>query len=574
MKKYIVALVAFGALVLSGCQQTGDDPNAISGLTTAEGVKAESFFAPETFMVMKFGTNDAQQQANMEKLASYFPQDAWELLMAELARDFNDDFEGLGVTFEDDFLPAIGDNAQVMFGFAGEITEDEEPDILAVLSFAQPATFTEWMEKATLEGHGQKQTYKGFSIYNGPGEESYIVPYKDVLLMGSTVAMVKEAIDRAISGGPSLLSSMVYRKGLEKMPNAMGFFFIDPRFSLKVLEADKEAMQELGDIDYVKDLLGAIEGEFFAFTAESEGVRIVGSVYGDAAKWKELEDVANFEVEPAYLYKTLPGEGALLYMESSNFRKSAEAMVQMYKNMEGFEDAMNSMRSALKAQGIDFDNDMLGFMNKGYALAVYDLGSIVPSLGIFIDASSNRAGAEKVIKQLYTGIDSQLQDISPDFESLLSHEESVTKGQQNYRLKLDISKLPEEELADIPTDLQSTRLEFHYGVNTDDLAYFAFYPGFDRNDYTTMERNESFRSALANIPGFDRGVSYFDIEGMMNYVDRVVDFAQRIEGGSADDLDEYQMVRTYIVPFKSLIMAAAETGDGEIDMQGFVRIAP
>lgn len=43
MKKYILTLVAVGALVLSGCQQAGDDPNATSGLLSSEGVKAEAF---------------------------------------------------------------------------------------------------------------------------------------------------------------------------------------------------------------------------------------------------------------------------------------------------------------------------------------------------------------------------------------------------------------------------------------------------------------------------------------------------------------------------------------------------
>lgn len=572
MKKFFVALFACGLFVLGGCQQAGDDPNAHSGFTTSQGVKAESFLPQESFMVVKFGTDDAQQKANLEKLASYFPQEAWKNLMIELARDFNDEFAELGMTFEDDLLPAIGDNAQIMIGFFGEISEEEEPDILAVLSFAQPDTFAGWMEAATSEGNGQKQSYKNYSIYNGPGQESYIVPYKDVLIMGSTVKIVKEAIDRAEAGGPSLLGNSSYQKGLAKMPNAMGFFFIDPRFSLKVLESDPEVMKELGDTEFMEDVLEAIEGEFFAFSAEEDGIRIAGAVYGDVAKWKELEDIANFDVEPAYLYRTLPGEGVLLYMESSNFQKSAKAMMQMYKNMEGFDEGMDAMKSALQAQGIDFDSDVLGFMDRGYAMGFYDLGSIIPSFGMFVDASSNRAGAEKVMAQLYSGIDGQLQDLPAELEPLLSHEESVTKGQQNYGLALDITKLPEEELAEVPEELRSTKLEFHYGVDTDDLAYFAFYPGFDVGDYTTMETNDRFRDALADIPGFDRGISYFDIEGTMAYVDRVVDFAQRMEGGSADDLGEYQMVRAYVSPIKSLIMAAAEAAEGEVELQGFLQI--
>lgn len=573
MKKYVVTLIALGALALTGCEQGVDNSNAKSGLVTSEGVKVESLLPEDTFMVMKLGTDDIEQQAHMDKLASYFPQDAWASLMKELASDFNDDFGTLGVTFEGDLLPAIGDNAQLMAGFFGEISEDEEPNILMVASFAQPKTFAGWMEDATSEGHGQKQTYKEFNIYNGPGEESYIVHYKDVLVMGSTVQLVKEAIDRAENGSASLLSSASYQKGLENMPNALGFFYIDPSFSVDVLKADSKAVENL-DTEYLEDLIEAIDGEFFAFSAEPNGIRIAGSVYGDPAKWKELEEIANFDIDPSYLYKQLPGKGVMLYMESSGFQKSANAMFQMYKNLEGFDDAMDSMKSALAAQGIDFDQDVLSFMDKGYAMGVYDHDSIFPSFGIFIDASSNRAGAEKAMAQLYASIDEEFENIPPGLETVVTHEESTTKGGKNYAVKVNVENLPEEELSNAPVEIQSAKIEFHYGVNIDDLAYLAFYPGFDNFDYTTMDNDDDFKDSFDQISGFDRGVSYFDIETTMTYVDRLVDFGQRMDGDSIDDLYEYQMVRTYIGPIKNIIMGASETNEGEVKVQGFVNIGP
>lgn len=521
---------------------------------------------------MKFGTNDPGQKINMEKLAAYFPQDAWGSLMQEIAGEFNQDFADTGVTFEDDLLPAIGDHPQALIGFFGQISEEKEPDILVVLSVAQPDTFVNWMERAIAEGQGQKQDYKSFAIYSGPEKESYIVPYKDVLVVASTVQIVKEALDRAEAGGPSLLSSDSYQKGLAKMPESLGFFFIDPRFSAKVLESDPEVMEELGDTEYLKSLLDAIEGEFFAFSAEPEGIRIAGAVYGDPAKWENLKDMANFDIEPAYLYKTLPGQGVLLYAESSNLKKSMEVMMQMYQHMEGFEEGMDSMKSMLKAQGIDFEKDVLAIMDKGYAFGLYDLGTIVPSFGLFVDASSNRSGAENIMSQLYAGIDGQLQGVPADLASLLSHEESATKGGEHYNLRMDLTKLPEEELQDVPAELRTVPLELNYGVNADNLAYMAFYPGFDQANFSPLESNDRFRAAMVKIPGFDRGVTYLDFESLMTYVDRVVGFGVRMEGGSMDDLAEYQMVRAYMAPLKRLIMAGGKVGQGEIELQGFMVI--
>ncbi|MEZ4087328.1 MAG: DUF3352 domain-containing protein [Candidatus Gracilibacteria bacterium] len=566
---FVISLCAMA--ILGGCQtqEQGDMP---SMLETAEGVKAESFFPEDTVMAMKFGTDSSDQKENLDRLKTFFPQDGLNFVMEELARDFNADFEGSGVTFEDDLLPALGDESEVFLGFFGNFSAEEEPNILVVLSLAQPEKFVEWMSTEVENGQGSMQPYKDYEIYSGPESDSYIVHYKDVLVVGDSLENLTAALDRADTGAISLLSNAGYQRGLETVGDGVAFFYIDPSFSADVLKSDTAAMEEMGDMESFINVLEAFDGEMFTFIAEPEGLRIKGTVYGDAEKWEELKNIANFDVMQSYLYKEVPGDGIVMYSEGSGLKKSFNVLGEFYGSIEGYQEGMNQLKAALVSQGLDLEDDILSFMDKGYAFALYDQGGIIPGFGIFIDAGSNRDGALKTMGVIAQNIEVGLQSLPPEAEGVIVFEKNEEGSE--YRLSVDFSALPEEEAVGIPPQIAGENIEFHFGVNDDDLAYFALYSGFDE-DWGTVAENEAFTSALDMIPGYDRSVGYFDIDGIMGYVDRVMRFAMVMEGGSEEDVDamtEYQMVREYLAPMKSLVMGGAKAGDSSVELEGFVTI--
>src|SRR5690606_17622867 len=98
MKKFVVLSMVFSLAVLTGCQSVVDT-DAPSALVSAEGVKAESFLPDDTFMVTKVGADSAEQRENLEALAANFPQEAWNLAVAEIIQDFNDEVASAGMTF-------------------------------------------------------------------------------------------------------------------------------------------------------------------------------------------------------------------------------------------------------------------------------------------------------------------------------------------------------------------------------------------------------------------------------------------------------------------------------------------
>lgn len=566
MKKFVVLSMVFSFAVLTGCQSVVDT-DAPSALVSAEGVKAESFLPDDTFMVTKVGADSAEQRENLEALAANFPQEAWNLAVAEIIQDFNDEVASAGMTFEGDVLPAIGDSPRGLVGFFGQISETEEPEIIAVVSIADPEAVVQWMEDAAEEGSGQKQSYKEYAIYSGPEGDSYVTLYKDVLVAGSRVELVREALDRADGNGASLLNNENYQRGMNAVSDGFAFFYIDPGFSADLVKSEMSEEEQ----EQSRQLLGvleAMEGEVFAFIAEEDGIRIDGAVYGDAEKWEKIHEIGNFNVEPAYLYNQLPGDGLIMYAEGSNLKKGVNALREIYGSMEGFEQGIAQFELGLQSAGLSLEDDVLSFMDRGYAFALYDTGGVVPGMGIFVDASSNPEAAEKVMGKMAEGLQGLVTMATAEIPGILNF--NADDGE--YSVAVDVAALPEEELAQVPPQLLNEDMALYFGVSDDDLAYIALYPGFDSGDFATIADSENFSDGLDRISGYDRGVTFMDMTTLMNYVDKAVAFGVELEGGSMDDLGEYLLARSYLEPVKSLIMSAGEAGDSSVDLQGFVTI--
>jgi len=562
----LFALVA--VFVISGCQQKSD-MNQPSVFISPEGVKAEVFVDPSAFMMFKFGTSDATQRQNLDNLGSYFPGDGFDMLMKEVTSEFDEDFAEHGVTFEEDLLPAVGENFQLMVSFSGAVSETEDPALTAVLSVADPAAFENWLTKAVGDGNGAVQNYKSHKIYINPDKGTHVVFYKDVIVATNRMSEMRNALERAEGSVDSLLQNASYQKGLAQMPDAIGLFYIDPSVIYEQMQNNslqtEEMKEQLGEM---ADILKAIDGEIFAFTAEPDGIRMHGLVYGDPEKWEALQGFLALDMDPIYLYEQVPGEGTMLYSESFNAKENLNTTFAMYKNMPEFDEMMQVLDDALAEVDLDFKDDILSFMDRGLAYSLRDTGSIIPSIGFYVDARSNREGAEKVMNVIFESIVDALSS-DPELESFISHKKFSTKGGDSSSLVLDISSAPDVD--DIPKDLLQLKPAFNYGVNADGLAFFEIVVKDDGG--APLAQNSSFKRSLDNLKGYEYGVAYLDVEQFMTYVNRVVDFAMGLEGGSADDLVEYEIFKSYVSPVKSIIFASKKPEVGQVQMQGFIEIS-
>lgn len=567
-KAYVFILV-LSVLMIASCMGKVDGESA---LVSDAGVKVESLLPADVWMVFKLGSNDQSQLENVNKLADKFPTNPLEFINQNIAEGFNGDFEKYELTYEEDVLPALGDSWQVMMAMAGDIENDPEPQIILAI-VPKDAQKIEDMLKVLVDAEGEVESYKDYKIYYNPAESAFFARYEDVWLMGNSMQIIKESLDNA-GNATRLLADKNYQSGVQRMQNQYGFFFINPGYVFTQIQKDQDAREELEDVQKMLDIASTVRGEFFGLSMEEDGIRVKGFIAMDMGKWKELGlPVFDYSMMQSYLYKQLPGDNVALYMESSNMKLSIEMIMEMYSEMREMANVISMVKGSLMMNGLDLEDDVLAFMDKGYAFELQTGEGLIPYLGFYVDASSSPDSAKKVMTKISDGIGGYFRQEGVD-EKLAEavKNEQVECGGECYMFTFDFDGLPDTAKEDVVPELMNEPIKFSYGVNADNLAYFTLYPDFVATEYQTLDQNEGFKDAMKYIEGYDLQVSYVDIEGFLEYVDRWVQFGVNLEG-SGEDMTEYNLVMEYLKPFKFMVMGAKEISDEELEMEAFIKIA-
>jgi hypothetical protein len=116
-------------------------------------------------------------------------------------------------------------------------------------------------------------------------------------------------------------------------------------------------------------------------------------------------------------------------------------------------------------------------------------------------------------------------------------------------------------------------VEFYYGVLEEDVMTFAIKSDLE-NVYAkspVVSDDAEVKKALAYLNGADVGITYFSPNAFFHYMDRLLQFAQE-EGMPASELGEYERMKNYFMPIRSIVGASVISGD-TMNAQLFVHIA-
>ncbi len=556
-------------MIISGCMNKVDGDSV---LVSDAGIKVESLLPSDVWMVFKFGSDDQTQLENMNKLAAKFPTNPLEFINQAMGEGFNQDFEKYGLSYEKDLLPAIGEDWQVMFAMAGDIENDPEPQMIFAIVPNDAQRIEDMLAKLVEDG-GEIEQYKEYNIYFNPAESIFFTRYEDIWLVANTGEIIKESLDN-VGNGTRLLADKKYQSGVQRMQDQYGFFFINPGYVFSQIQKDQDASEGLKEVQKMLDIASTVRGEFFGLTMEEDGIRVKGFIAMDMGKWKELDlPVFDYSAMQSYLYKQLPGDNVALYMESANMKLSIEMMIEMYSDMREMANVISMVKGSLMMNGLDLEDDLLVFMDKGYVFELQTGDGLIPYFGFYVDASSSPESAKKVMTKISDGIGGYFREEGVDEKVLDAvKNEQVECGGECYMFTFDFNELPADAKENVVPELMKEPIKFSYGVNSDNLAYFTLYPDFGEEEYETLEQNTDFQEAMKYIEGYDLQVSYLDIDLFLAYVDRWVQFGMSLEG-NGDDTAEYDLVMEYLKPFKFMVMGAKEISDEELEMEGFIKIA-
>lgn len=559
-----VLLFAFSA-----CQQAQSGQSA---MISAQGFKAESLLSGDTLVLFKIGTQDKSQQENLQKILDSFPKEGVSNLIKSLATEFDKQLAQDDLSLQNDLIPAFGKNLQLLFGISGKIGGQDQ-DTLVIIPLLDTAKFDNIFDKLVERGKYQKSIYLDAPIY--AKTDTYIGRYKDFLVVSSQMKILQQAIDRASHSNNSLLQNASYQKGLAKISNAgsLGFFYFNAKdfFAQLSSEAQKTGMsqEQINNSQVFQQL----EGEIFAFSAEPEGVRVKVDVYanGDAG-------FLQAPIHESYLYKKIQDNNTVFYIEVYNLKKILELNAKAFDQIAGFNQAIATLRLAMSSQGIDVNQDLMSFLDKGIALDFADWNGLIPNLSIYIDAGSNPESAKKVVKKIYDLINLFIVNITkgdgsnggslPD--KLLTNQ-PITGSTYMYDLTFHPDLLPKQQLDLLPQEL-AHNIDLVYGLNADNLLSFQLNPESTKEGQN-LDKNVEFNKDMVFMKGFDNGLGFVNFGSLMDYIGQVIKFSQAFGNSSADDTTaQFESLKPYFAPFKSFIFASAKPRADEVQMQGFLRV--
>ncbi len=557
----LVSIFAIFTFSLSGCfapkkadvHETEKSP---------QGVIMEDFLPQETVIAFNINTQDKSQREKLNNLKDLFPKKDLEGITKAFIEEVDLKLENLTLSFKDDIKPLLSDSFRVLIGMSGEFdSEDSEPEPYVVFTVADAKKAEEVFDKvASADDNVEKTEVFGFTALDNAKEDSYLVLYKDTVLVTSTRDLRHAAVKRMKNNEASIRSNEKYMDRINSItyPN-LGTAYIDIEVLFKQFEGINPAVTEM------------MKAEAFAFIAEDDGIKIIAQVDFNPNTEGEF-NLADFSYREPYMYKNLPGNDLIMYVESNDLKTLFDFETKLLlieeKDKEDFEDSVRMMKKFI---GLDLYEDILSWMDNGYAFVIQRNEGIIPGITLYIDAKSNLEGAQKTIDILDAAVSKGLEEAKNgitknenseiDIEEILKKDTVNLAGKEVNRVQIDFTSLTGEQLeeAGLPEGLFSEPIEFYYGITGNDYFVVSTRTGLDSDfkDAEKVSSNNDVAESQKYIKGYPYQLTFISIDETTVYVDNFVKLMQLIEGPFDEKQKEaYEKVKSYFAPIKYLVGAS------------------
>ena len=396
----LTVLFILAAFVLTGCGP--DKAPADATEMSAQGVVLEDYLPSDTLMSVSLNTFDDTQRAKLDQLKSLFPQEDFNNLYQSLTEELSMQLESSGITYENDIQPVLGDKFRFLFGMAGQINTDTEPNVYFALTVTDTAKANDLLNKiADSNSKITKEDIDGNpGLTDGEGK-MFLVLYKDTVLITNNSDTRLAAVERVRDDKESLRSNEHYKDSMKELPAPnLGTAYISISDLFTALEnvQGEENVQKMN-----LNVLESMYAEAFAFYAEDGGIRMLVNVsYNPDAKEFNFND---FPYSEPYMFTKLPGKNLVVYSESNGLNKVYDLEKQLLLTTDDDKKSFDAYLTLIKQYiGLDLEQDVISWMDKGFALEVQRNEGIVPGISLYIDANSNPDKAKAFAKVIDTAV--------------------------------------------------------------------------------------------------------------------------------------------------------------------------
>lgn len=523
-----------------------------------QGVALENYLPEDTLMYMSANLADSDQKNKFQNLLAKFPQEEMGPFFDGILEEISAALSGSGIEFKDDLAPAFGDDFKVIFSMAGPLgPENPEDDPTMYIAFTLNDTdiLMQTIDKMIAEKEGYvKGEQFGEVILDNDEEPSYAVIFKDTLLITNKKEARHDALKRMKNNENSVLNNDQFKTTYNNLPQPnLGYAYINVS-ELITFASNIEEVKIPADAPFIK----ALFTEAFVFIAENDGLKMIVDVAFDPNN-KDF-NINDIPYREPYLLAGMPGEKLIMYSESSGLNKAFDIQMAALD-----EDSQKEFRKAelliKKTVGIDLHEDVLSWMDRGYALAVQRNNSIIPAISLLVDAQSNPEGAQKIVDLLDAAFTEAVEGMKADAPAEIDtdkfiRKDKVTIGKSEInRVSFDFSTMTDDELKDagLPSGVFTEPIEFFYGLTAKNYFILSTLSGLNTKmgSEINVDSVEELKEARSYLKDYPYGISYISVGETVKYIDDFITVIETVQGPMDKDFTEgYAKLKNYLAPVK------------------------
>jgi hypothetical protein len=264
----------------------------------------------------------------------------------------------------------------------------------------------------------------------------------------------------------------------------------------------------------LSDIPSIIDHQTLVVRAEDTGLQFQAFVNANKSKAKEA-DISFDQIPHAapYLFEEVPSADLLGYFESFGLKQALQEAEKL-----GSGDTLTALRDNARSYlGMDFDEDILSFLDKGYALALHANGEgLFPGITVYVDVSSNPEKA----KELMDKMDGQLSGLIAVFEASLPGafvKDTVDiNGETLTRIRIDLSAIPRGEDSPLPAAITDSPIALIYGIEGERLI-LSTASVWEASDSTMISDSSLYQNLSGRVEDADEGLILLDAQGLAGF---------------------------------------------------------
>ena len=520
MKKFIYVLLVL-VLGLSACG--GDEDFGMH--TSDKGLVPEAFLPGDVGVMFSYSLQDELQYAAVMAMEAGLSDEG--RMSRAVLESLDAQFEGLDLDYEEDLLPAFGEQFRMVFGSR---PGGDEAEVFSVVTLADADAMIDVLDKLVDAEELEFKNLSSLDAYVDEDGNFYATVYKDLLLLANEPEGLVDMPD--LDEEDSLWGADEYEEGLEDIgPDYVFYGMIFPG----VFEDDIELPAGLG----VGSLPAVTERQALVIRAEEKGLAFDILVKADKDSAEEAE--VSFDTIPRaepYLFEEVPASSLMGYIESYGLQQTAE-----YKEaLGGSGDTYDSLSTFFRAYfAMDMEDDILSFLDKGYAISLHQNGlGVMPGVSIYADVSSNEEGAEAFIEKLNEQVGGLTIVLDAALPGAVSKSSTEIMGEDFDVLRIDLTELEREGDSPLPALVTASDISLAYGLLGDRLLITTALVWEEESE--SIADSSLFGELEAELGDFDEGLVLVDAQNIASFAASLRALREQLDLGTDEtsvDMEEF-----------------------------------